>query len=134
MVSITSVAQYAYDGLGRRIMNSTSSETRYFYWSKDGQNLEERVGIEDAVDTYYIYGTRYVDELLFRGKDEFDDALVLQDANYNVTDLTVSRRHLRLHSHAPRPRARQRQPPAPEPSPSSQVEFMCTPSPDGRSW
>jgi RHS repeat-associated protein len=86
MVSITSVAQYAYDGLGRRIMSSTS-ETRYFYWSKDWQNLEERVGIEDAVDTYYIYGTRYVDELLFRGKDEFDDALVLQDANYNVTSI-----------------------------------------------
>jgi RHS repeat-associated protein len=84
------VAEYEYDGRGRRIVkltytSGTLSETRHFYWSNDWQDLEERVDSSSSADVEYVYGTRYVDELLWRHKSGSGDLFALQDANFNVT-------------------------------------------------
>jgi RHS repeat-associated protein len=88
----TTVAQYRYDGMNRRIVkltytSGTLSETRHFYYSSKNQDIEERVGSSTSMDKQFVWGVRYVDELVCR-----DDATPLrlyaaQDANFNVTGL-----------------------------------------------
>jgi RHS repeat-associated protein len=93
MTSISSggstVATYQYDGRGRRIVKVTAaiSETRHFYYTNSWQNIEERTGTSTSMDKQYIWGARYIDELMCR-----DDATPLrfyatQDANFNVTSI-----------------------------------------------
>jgi YD repeat-containing protein len=97
MTSISSggstVATYQYDGRGRRIIKYTAAiaETRHFYYTNDWQDIEERVGSATTMDNQYVWGVRYVDELICR-----DDATAtparrlyaLQDANFNLTGIT----------------------------------------------
>jgi RHS repeat-associated protein len=90
--SSTTVAKYQYDGMSRRIVkltytSGTLSETRHFYYSNQNQDIEERLGTSTSMDKQFIWGIRYVDELVCR-----DDATPLrlyatQDANFNVTGM-----------------------------------------------
>jgi YD repeat-containing protein len=93
MVSISgtggTVATYQYDGRNRRIVKyiTAISETRHFYWTNNWQDIEERTGSSTSMDKQYVWGARYIDELVCR-----DDATPLrlylaQDANFNVTAL-----------------------------------------------
>jgi YD repeat-containing protein len=76
MTSISSggnlVAQYQYDGRGRRIVkqsyvgSSILISTRHFYYSNTWQDLEERVDGSTIANFQYVWGLRYVDELVCR--------------------------------------------------------------------
>jgi RHS repeat-associated protein len=92
------VAKYKHDGRGRRILKETYtagtlSETRHFYHSNDWQVLEERVGSATTAERQYVWGARYVDELVCRDRDTNGDGspderlYAIQDANFNVTAL-----------------------------------------------
>ena len=63
----TTVAEFAYDALGRRIMKTdsiTAANTRYYYYNDQWQVLEERDG-SDVLKQYFVYGN-YIDEVLAR--------------------------------------------------------------------
>ncbi len=92
-VSTTSglVARYGYDGRGFRILKQThtggTTQNRYFYYTSDWQEIEQRIGTSTSMDQQHVWGVRYIDELVCR-----DDATPMrlyaaQDANFNVTAL-----------------------------------------------
>ena len=91
MVSIsasgTSVGGYAYDGRNRRIVKTTSSETRHFYFTDIWQDIEERVGTSTSTDKQYVWGIRYVDELVCRDDATPERLYACQDANFNLTSI-----------------------------------------------
>jgi RHS repeat-associated protein len=83
----SAVATYQYDGRGRRVVKTTPTETRHFYYTNSWQDVEERVGTAATMDKQYVWGVRYVDELVCR--DDADNAALprlyaTQDANFNL--------------------------------------------------
>jgi RHS repeat-associated protein len=114
------VAQYEYDGRSYRTVKKTYSggqldETRHFYYSGDWQTLEERVDTATTAERQYVWGRRYVDDLVLRdrnadGNPQTGDRgksgsgleqrlYALQDANFNVAAMadatgTVQERYL----------------------------------------
>jgi len=111
-VNEKTVAEYGYDGLNHRVVKETYdssgvlSETRHFYLSQGDQVLEERVGTSVAAAQQYVWGLRYVDDLVLRdwdvaaggdlggdgnannGTTGLDERLyAMQDANWNVVAL-----------------------------------------------
>jgi RHS repeat-associated protein len=79
----TTLGTYQYDGLNRRIwkqsVEGSTLTTRHFYYSKDWQVLEERASGSSSsssssssgsgsggADRQYVWGTRYVDDLVLR--------------------------------------------------------------------
>jgi RHS repeat-associated protein len=88
----TQVAQYQYDGQGRRIVKKTYTgdtltETRHFYWSNQWQDLEERLSASTSADKQQVWGIRYVDDLVCRDDATPQRLYVTQDANFNLTTL-----------------------------------------------
>src|SRR5690606_38588554 len=81
------VAEYEYDGLNRRIAKTTGSTTRRAYYSDQWQVLEERVGASSSADSQYLWGTRYVDDLVLRDRGS-ERLYSLSDALFNVVALT----------------------------------------------
>jgi RHS repeat-associated protein len=81
----TIVATYFYDGTNRRVKKVVGSETRVFYFNQNWQCLEEYVG--NACDVRFVWGLRYVDDLVTYRKGA-TDYYALQDANWNVVALT----------------------------------------------
>jgi RHS repeat-associated protein len=81
------VGTYAYDGRNRRITKTTSSETRHFYWTVTWQDIEERAGAATTMDTQYLWGIRYIDELICRDDATPQRLYGCQDANFNVTSI-----------------------------------------------
>ena len=79
------VAEYRYDGLNRRVLKTTSCETRRFYYNRNWQCVQETV--EDQPTTHYTWGLRYVDDLVCRHTDT-TPIYSLADANWNVAALT----------------------------------------------
>ena len=95
------LAKYFYDGLNRRIRDDIAD--RDYYYSEGWQLLSERDG--DSVSTdktklEYVWGIRYVDEILERDEDKNSDGDTLdtgepgdetlyyiQDHNWNVVTL-----------------------------------------------
>lgn len=84
------VAQYAYDGLKRRVVKKSYTggvlqETRDFYFSDQWQVLSEAVS--GTTDNAYAWGLRYVDELLWRVDGASARQYAMQDANFNCTSI-----------------------------------------------
>jgi RHS repeat-associated protein len=84
------VAQYQYDGSNRRIVKltysgGTLSETRHFYYTSQWQDIEERIGSPATMDRQYVWGIRYVDELICRDDSAGTRLFGMQDANFNLT-------------------------------------------------
>jgi len=94
MVSISSggstVATYQYDGRNFRTVKYTASisETRHFYYTNSWQDIEERVGTATTMDKQYVWGIRYVDELVCRDDATPQRLYACQDANFNLTAIT----------------------------------------------
>src|SRR5690606_9078522 len=89
---LQTVAEYQYDGLGRRTIkkNYTSGvldETRHAYFSDQWQVLEERVDSSTTADKQYVWGQRYIDDLVLRDTPS-ERLYALQDALFNVVALT----------------------------------------------
>ena len=102
----TSVATLRYDGLGRRTtFAEPSSGVRHYYYSDQWQVLEENLNDAKTPDRRYLWGLRYIDDLLRReaaipsssssslaspssSSATFTGTLYsLQDANWNVVAL-----------------------------------------------
>jgi YD repeat-containing protein len=89
----TTLVEYQYDGLKRRIVEDDGTDERHLYYSDQWQVLEERVD-GDTV-TQYVWSAVYVDAMILRDRDADANTgngleeriYVLHDANYNVTAL-----------------------------------------------
>ena len=84
----TVIGEYQYDGRNRRISNETNV-TRNFFYTNNWQIVEERIGNVD-VERTYVWGIRYIDELVCRDRDvsgSNERLYATQDANFNVTGL-----------------------------------------------
>jgi len=92
------VAQYQYDGLRRRTIKKryaggVLTETRHFYYSQAWQVVEERIDPSTNANRQFVWGLRYLDDLLLRDRDTTGTGTVnerfyaLQDPNWNVTAL-----------------------------------------------
>jgi RHS repeat-associated protein len=84
------VAEYAHDGLGRRIIkrkyvSGTLSETVHYYMSSSSQVLEERVDSETDAAQQFVWGIRFVDDLVLRDKDLNSDG-VADERLYTLAD------------------------------------------------
>jgi RHS repeat-associated protein len=104
MDGATTVATYAYDGRNFRVSKSVSGTARHFYFNSNWQCLEERVGASTYANRQYLWGLRYVDDLLLRDRDAdgssgtgslglsgsgLEERLyALQDPNWNVVAIS----------------------------------------------
>jgi RHS repeat-associated protein len=101
----TTVAEYAYDGAKRRTVKKTYTggqlqETRHFYYTEPSrwQVLEERLDSSSNPDRQFLWGLRYIDDLLLRDRDTStpkngtlnERLYALQDANWNVTAIAAT--------------------------------------------
>jgi RHS repeat-associated protein len=95
MVSIsaasTPVGKYQYDGRNFRIVKQTYSggtlsQTRDFYFTANWQDIEEDVA--GSLADQYVWGIRYIDELICRDDPTYGRLYATQDANFNVTSIT----------------------------------------------
>lgn len=95
------VAEYAYDGAKRRTIKKTYAggvldETRYFFYTEPAkwQVVEERVGVSSNPERQFVWGMRYVDDIVERERDTNGDGTLderlygMQDANWNVFSVT----------------------------------------------
>jgi RHS repeat-associated protein len=96
----TIIAGYSYDGLNRRMTETVGGTTTSYYFSAADQVLEERVGDSSSANLQYVWGLRYVNDLILRdantgsgGNLGINDSglsqrlYVLQDVNWNVVAL-----------------------------------------------
>ena len=81
------IATYFYDALNRRVRKVVGNETRTFYFNNAWQCVEERIG--SAVNQSYVWGLRYVDDLVCRNKNS-ERLYALQDPNWNVVAIADS--------------------------------------------
>ena len=97
------LAEYEYDGRTFRTVKRTYDagdldETRHFYYNSGWQCLEERVDTSTDPDRRFIWGQRYMDDLILRDRDTsnpkngtLDERLYsLQDPNWNVIALAAT--------------------------------------------
>ena len=97
------VAEYAYDGRNFRIVKTLydsgePSETRHCYYNNRWQCLEERLEsggeISANPDRQFVWGERYIDDLILRDRDTdsngtLDERLyALPDPNWNVVAIS----------------------------------------------
>jgi RHS repeat-associated protein len=89
MSGASNVAQYKYDGFKRRIISGVGVSTtdRHHYYSENWQVLEERVGAATTAERQFVWGIRYIDDLVLRDQG-FTRLYALQDANWNVVAIT----------------------------------------------
>jgi len=81
------VAEYSYDGRNFRIVKKTYDggeldETRHFYYNRQWQCLEERIDGSTKADRQFVWGLRYIDDLILRDRNA--------DENYSTGDLGKS--------------------------------------------
>ncbi len=88
-----------YDGRNYRIIRettasaSTGAETRHCYFTAGWQSLEERFGTATTAERQYVWGLRYIDDVVLRDRDTTANGTLderfypTQDANWNVTAL-----------------------------------------------
>jgi len=94
------VAEYEYDGTKRRSVKKTYEsgsldETHHFYYTEPAkwQVVEERADSSSDPDRQFVWGQRYVDDVILRGRDTtgngtLDERLYgMQDANWNLTSV-----------------------------------------------
>jgi len=85
----TTVAQYRYDGITRRISKEADA-TRHYYYSAQWQIIEERVDDGTDAERQFIWGQRYLDDLVLRDRDvdadgSLDERLYVLSDYFNPT-------------------------------------------------
>lgn len=87
------VQENAYDGRNYRIICQTYvdgsvAETRQYLYTDGWQVIEERLGVSTTPERQFVWGVRYIDDLVCRERlvtGTLDERLyALQDANWNV--------------------------------------------------
>ena len=84
------VGKCSYDGRNRRIIRlsytaGVLSETRRVYFTDDWQDVEERLGTAATINKQYVWGIRYIDELVCRYDGTPPPIYAAQDADFNTT-------------------------------------------------
>jgi RHS repeat-associated protein len=90
------IAGYQYDGVNRRTVKNlytggVMSSTRHLFYSSEWQVLEERVGASNSAERQFVWGVRYLDDLILRdrasiGSGPLNERLFgMQDPNWNLT-------------------------------------------------
>ncbi|MBI1370441.1 MAG: hypothetical protein GC162_17535 [Planctomycetes bacterium] len=90
------IAEYQYDGLNRRTIktpyaSNVAQPPEHQYYTANWQLIETRKGESTTPESQYVWGVRYIDDLILLDRDadasgELDERLyALQDANYNVS-------------------------------------------------
>lgn len=82
-IGTTTVASYAYDALGRRVIKNIGGVPRHYYYSAQWQILEERTGINTIAERQFTWGPRGVDDLLFRDRGG-ERLYVMHDAMHST--------------------------------------------------
>ena len=108
LVSITesgqTVSTHDYDARGYRIRkdtytSGTLTEARHYYYTPGWQCVEERVGTSTTLERQYIWGLRYIDDLVMRDRSTANNGVInerryaMQDGNWNtiaICDITGS--------------------------------------------
>jgi len=94
-VGDTTLAVYAYDARGYRIRkdsytSGTLSEARHYYYTPGWQVIEERVASSTTANRQFVWGLRYIDDLVLRDRDTDGNGTLderrycLQDGNWNT--------------------------------------------------
>ena len=88
-VGDTTLAEYAYDARGYRIRkdsytDGTLTEARHFYYTPGWQVVEERVGTSTSANRQFVWGLRYIDDLVFRDRDMHDSKQWQKRRNCNA--------------------------------------------------
>jgi YD repeat-containing protein len=91
------VAEYQYDARSFRVVKKTYDggelgETRDFLFNRRWQCVEERVDASTGADRQFVWGRRYIDDLILRDRDTSEPVdgtlnerlYAMQDANWNV--------------------------------------------------
>ena len=98
-VGDTTLAEYTYDARGYRIRKDsytegTLTEARHYYYTPGWQVIEERIGSSTAANRQFVWGLRYIDDLVLRDRDPDGNGTLdkrrycLQDGNWNTIALT----------------------------------------------
>lgn len=86
------VAEYVFDGVRRLVVrkkyvSGSLNQTRHFYYTDQWQTIEERLEsggqIAGSADRQFVWGLRYIDDLVCRTVNSTHD-YAYQDANWNV--------------------------------------------------
>jgi len=85
---MSTIAANVYDGLNRRVSKTVSGIARHYYYSAMWQVLEERLGGSTSYDRQFVWGLRYIDDLVLRDAAGYVRLYGLQDPNFNVTALS----------------------------------------------
>jgi len=80
----TVVATYSYNGLNHRVRKVVGSTTTLSVFNQSWQELESAVG---GVTTAYVWGLRYIDDLVYRDKGE-ERLYSIADPNWNIVAIT----------------------------------------------
>src|SRR4029077_3358524 len=93
----------AYDGAKRRTIKKlytggVLSETRHFFYTDPSrwQVIEERLGSSTTAERQFVWGLRYIDDLILRDRDTTGSGTLnerlysLQDPNWNVAAIVDS--------------------------------------------
>jgi len=96
--SSNTVAEYEYDAAKRRVIQKSYTggsldETRHLFYTepRKWQVIEERVDSDTDPNRQFVWGLRYIDDLVLRDRDTTGNGTLderryaLQDANWNVT-------------------------------------------------
>jgi RHS repeat-associated protein len=98
LVTITdagnNLQKYQYDARNFRtqILTYTAgvlSETRHCYFTSGWRNIEERVDAGTTAERQFVWGVRYIDDLVLRDRSS-ERLYAMQDANWNVTSIANS--------------------------------------------
>ncbi len=78
-----------YDGFNRRVSRIASATTRHFYYLSRWRKIEERLGVSSTADRQFVWGLRYIDDVVLRDCSDYSPSRLygLQDPNWNVTAL-----------------------------------------------
>jgi RHS repeat-associated protein len=75
---------YAYDATNYRITTSRGASVRHCYYTNAWQVVEERTGSSSTANRQFVWGLRYLDDLVLRDRGS-ERLYALQDGNWNVT-------------------------------------------------
>ena len=98
------VSENVYDARGYRIRkdtytSGTLTEARHYYYTPGWQCVEERVGTTTTAERQFVWGQRYIDDLILRDRSTANNGTMnerryaMQDGNWNtiaICDITGS--------------------------------------------
>jgi len=91
----TSTVENVYDARGYRIRKDSYTgtalnESRHYYYTPGWQVVEERLGSTATAERQYVWGLRYIDDLVIRDRDATGSGSInerrygMQDGNWNM--------------------------------------------------